>query len=282
MKNYSIKEYYQFVEYLSGLSNINLPHERLKQISLDSYKAESEEEIAVKKIANSYLYALSNINQVINKEILSDKYYLLTKKYLKDNQIIKILEEYYKYFDESIHYLVAKVHFKVLEVVKEKAVEMAFILSNLIMIKRKRGILIPHTLIHINYKKAIKQKNINSLLYILAQIESKHTRKNHKKISKKEIEEFFKNNKNIKEKFKIEKLFLYGSYASGKANKESDLDLLIIYQENLINKERNNNTKKLKSFLQNQLREKIDILDFSFAVKNLNIGGMENLITLIN
>ena len=92
MKNYSIKEYYQFVEYLSGLSNINLPHERLKQISLDSYKAESEEEIAVKKIANSYLYALSNINQVINKEILSDIYYLLTKKYLKDNQIIKILE----------------------------------------------------------------------------------------------------------------------------------------------------------------------------------------------
>lgn len=79
----------------------------------------------------------------------------------------------------------------------------------------------------------------------------------------------------------IKKLYLYGSQAKKKTTKESDIDLLIIYNKELINYERCLNEEKLITFLSNKMKTKVDIIDFTHAIEKLDIVEMENIITLI-
>ena len=99
---------------------------------------------------------------------------------------------------------------------------------------------------------------------------------------KQEIIEKIKSLKSqLKVKYKIKKFYLYGSYAKEKVTLSSDLDFLVIFNEDLIPTEKGFFLKQLKEDLQAQMNIKIDLLDFSHALKFLDICEMENIVTLI-
>ena len=137
--NYKIKHYYRFIEFINKLLGKKLPHERFKLICIDNYKAESQLELEVKKMSDSYLYLLSNINQSLTTNIIKNSYYLLTEQILDEEVVEMIVRVFYQNYDEAIHYLAALIHFAVLDNVKNKKIEFAFMLSNLVMYKRKRN-----------------------------------------------------------------------------------------------------------------------------------------------
>ena len=62
---------------------------------------------------------------------------------------------------------------------------------------------------------------------------------------------------------------------------QSDLDLLVIFDKEMLPLEKGMIIKKLCDFLENKIKIHIDILDFSHALENLDISEMENIITLI-
>lgn len=277
------KYYYRFVEEVLKLRKINLPHERFKLIVLDEYKIETKEEGSVKSFADAYLYLLNNLNQVLTIDIIITTYYLLTKTKLNKKIAEKIITLFYLHYDETEHYLSALIHFTVLENVCKKRIEFAFMLSNYIMIKRNETVLIPFKIIHRNYYESIKEKNINKLMYLFAQMERRikfNIISNN--ISKYKIIDFIKEKQNeIRLRFGVLKLFLYGSFSKEKRVNISDLDLLIIYEENLLNFERKKNNEELKKYLKDKLSINIDLIDFTHAMKNLDKKEMENIITLI-
>ena len=85
----------------------------------------------------------------------------------------------------------------------------------------------------------------------------------------------------LKKKFCLSKLYLYGSYAKENITVSSDLDLLVIFEKEMIPIEKGFIVDKLRKYLEKIFQVKIDILDFSHALKNLDINEMENIITLI-
>ena len=99
------------------------------------YKAESNIEKEVKQTANAYLYALNNINQSCSKEMIQDIYYLLAHKQLKENIINEILETYYVNLNEDVIYLTSMLHLKIIEKVKKRKTELAFVLQHIVMIQ---------------------------------------------------------------------------------------------------------------------------------------------------
>lgn len=278
-----IKLYYRFVEFTSRLVGYSLPHERFKRLILDDFKAESKEEKEVKQFANAYLYILNNINQSVTKEVLQESYYLLTHECLNDELSRQILETFYMHYDENSHYVAMMVHLKILELIKKREMEFAFMISNLIMFKKERYPLIPYEYMYEAYIKTIENKNKDKLMVIFSQIEAiTKPHENRSNLSKEEIIVKVRENKQylIKE-FYLSKLYLYGSYAKERVTTQSDLDLLVIFNKEMLPLEKGMVIKNLSDFLENKLKIHIDILDFSHALENLDISEMENIITLI-
>lgn len=282
-KEIDIKCYYRFIEFTSKLIGIQLPHERFKRIAMDDYKAESKQEVKVKRLANAYLYLLNNIQQSFTKELLEHTYFLLTNKRLNKNKIQNILTEFYKNYDESSHYLVAYLHLIILEQIKIHSIEFALMISNYILLKKGRFPIIPYLNVQKNYKKIIKNKDINQMMYFIAQSEAISKPKFiQTSLDKDTIVYKFKEMKEeLKKKFCLSKLYLYGSYAKENITASSDLDLLVIFEKEMMPIEKGFIVDKLRKYLEKIFQVKIDLLDFSHALKNLDINEMENIITLI-
>lgn len=281
--NMEIKYFYRFVEFTSKLLGVDLPHERFKLIVLDNFKAESKEEINVKNFAEAYLYLINNTNQSLTITVITKTYYLLTNIVLEEDTSKKILEVYYQNYDETSHYLAALVHFAVLNNIEKRNVEFAFMLSNLIMLKKQRHPFIPYVFMYDTYFKAIEEKNLNKLMLIFAEVEVCSTPKyNPKELNLDNIINEIKFCKLVlKRKFNVKKLYLYGSYAKQKTSINSDLDLLVIFDKNLMNFERCRNNNQLIKYLSERFQITVDLLDFTHAMTNLDINEMENIITLI-
>lgn len=278
-----VKHFYRFIEFTSKLLNVGLSHERFKLLVLDDFKAESKEEFNVKNFADAYLYLTNNINQSLTTKILKNAYFLLTGITFKEEVLNKILEIYYQNYDESSHYLAALVHFAVLDSVNERKIEFAFMLSNLIMYKKKRNPFIPYKFCYDDYFKAIKERDLNKLMYVFASIEASFkSLLENKELTFDEIVCVIKDEAMIlKNKYNVKKLYLYGSFAKGKTFVTSDLDMLIIYDKSLMAFERLKKGEELKKYLTEMLKIHVDLIDFSHALEELDICEMENMITLI-
>lgn len=278
-----IKYYYRFIEFTSKMLSADLPHERFKLIALDNFKTESKGELKVKCFAEAYLYLINNKNQSLTTMIIQKAYFLLTGIMLEEKVCKEILEVYYQHYDETSHYMAALIHFAVLDSVKERKVEFAFMMSNLMMLKKQRYPFIPYEFMFEAYFKAIEEKNINKLMYIFAEIEvSPKPHYSPKKLEQTEIIEKIKGCKAVlRGKYNIKKLYLYGSYAKQKTSLTSDLDFLVIFDKELLNFERARNIEELTTYLSKMLEITVDLLDFTHAMDNLDISEMENIITLI-
>ena len=241
-KEIDIKLYYRFVEFTSRLVGVGLPHERFKQITLDDFKAESNEEKEVKQFANAYLYILNNIHQSVTKELLQESYYLLTHEQLDEEIAKKILETYYMHYDENSHYVAMMIHFKILELVNARNIEFAFMISNLVMLKKGRYPLIPYEHIYEIYKKTIENQNKDKLMVLFSEMEViTKPYENHSNLSREEI----------------------------------------LFNKEMLPLERGIVIKNLTEYLENKINIHFDIIDFSHALNHLDISEMENSITII-
>ena len=281
--NDNIKQYYRFIEFVSKLLGIDLPHERFKLIALNKYKVESKEEREVSSLKDAYLYLLNNSSQVLTRQLLINTYYLLTNKFLNSEIVDQLIEEYYKNIDDPVIELVSKVHLRTLNKVNERKIEFAFILSNYILFKNKEKLLIPYEWNFKDYKEACELLSKDRVLISILEMQSHSKDTNDKKdISFNEIVSKLKEKEEVlKKRFLVKGLYLYGSLTKGSNYDQSDLDLLVIFNDKLINMQKEKLKEELQKYLSNELDVRTDLIDFMHALNNLDISEMENIISII-
>ena len=256
--------------------------ERVYEIYYDKIKSLSYLESKIKNISNSYNYILNNINQPISEDLLNQSYYLMTCELLERNIVDEILRIYYKNVDCNPHSLAALLHLYITNNITKNNIEFAFLISNYIMLKKDRWFLMPYEYCHNDYREAIKNNDLSSLIRIFYGIELVKKEKKPCLLSREEV---IQKIKSIKEElvnnYYIEKLYLFGSFAKGNNTNKSDLDFVVIFNESLINKEKNDMMKIVKEYLKNEFDCDVDLLDFSYALNTFDKSQMEYLITLI-
>lgn len=256
--------------------------ERVYEIYYDKIKSLSYLESKIKNISNSYNYILNNINQPISEDLLNQSYYLMTCELLERNIVDEILRIYYKNIDVAPHSLAALLHLYITNNITKNNIEFAFLISNYVMLKKNRWFLMPYEYCHKDYKEAIKSNDLSSLIRIFYDIELVKKEKKPCLLSRDDV---IQKIKGIKEElvnnYYIEKLYLFGSFAKGNNTEKSDLDLVVIFNESLINKEKNDMIKIMKNYLSNEFDCDVDLLDFSYALDTFDKSQMEYLITLI-
>lgn len=277
------KEFYRFIEFTMKMQETGLTHERIKQIIKDKTQALSVEEKEVRNLTDAFTYIVNNVNQTFSKETINKSYYMLNLEVMDEEKQEEILKTYYKYSDESIYLRVAKIQNKIIELKINKKIEYSLLLANLIMLKKSRGILITYPNISEIYKEALINRNEEKLMLLYSRLETISNSENEsKEIDVEKINEYIKRNKNyILARYHVEKLYLYGSFAKNTMNKNSDIDFLVMLEEDIINIEKERIIKELIEYLTKEIGIKVDIIDFTHAMKVLEINEMENIITLI-
>ena len=141
-----IKKINKLVFYIFVLRKYKIPKERIDQIVNDEISCLTDEETMTKRFVNSLKYLFNNINQVFNEEILNHLYFLLTNMLLDKEISSKIIQLYYGNIDNSTYYLTAIIHLYITNNIKISAIEYAFIVSELIMLKKNKSLIIPNGL----------------------------------------------------------------------------------------------------------------------------------------
>lgn len=236
----------------------------------------------IKRFCNSSNYIFNNINQSFTKELIIQAYFLLTNELLDKEIATKIIELYYKNIDVAPHSLAALLHLHIRNNIEKNSIEFAFLISNYIMLKKDRWFLIPYEYCHSDYSEAIENSDISSLIRIFYDIELIKREKKACLLSRDEVIQKIKSiKKELVSSYCVDKLYLFGSFAKGNNTEKSDLDFVVIFNESLINKEKNDMIKKVKEYLKNEFDCDVDLLDFSYALDTFDKSQMEYLITLI-
>lgn len=270
----------KIIFYIFVLINHKIPRRKIEQITKDEIKCFTEEELRIKRLFNALNYIFNNINQTLNEEMLNALHYLLTNSLLDQEIVGKIVALYYENIDNSAYYLSALIHFFIINNIDN--IEFAFTVSELVMLKKKKTLLIPRDFSHAKYRNVILNKDFSLLVRLMFEMEYICDNKIPCKYSKKEIIQKIKNAKeDLIERFNIRKLYLFGSFAKGTNNEKSDVDFLVILDESFINIERLECISLLKEYLNELFGCSVDVLDFNFALNELGENEMEHIITLI-
>lgn len=260
----------------------NVIRERITDIYNDKCNSLLEVEKNIKSYSNCSNYIFNNINQSFVEELIIQAYFLLTNELLESEIASKIIETYYKNIDVAPHSLAALLHLYILNNIEKNNIEFAFLMSNYIMLKKDRWFLMPYEYCHNDYREAIKNNDISSLIRIFYDIELVKKEKKACLLSRDEVIQKIKFiKKELVISYRIDKLYLFGSFAKGNNTEKSDLDFVVIFNESLINKEKNDMIKKVKEYLKNEFDCDVDLLDFSYALDTFDKSQMEYLITLI-
>ena len=270
----------KIIFYISGLLDHKIPRKKIELITTDEIECFTKEEFYIKRLYNALNYLFNNSNQTLSKEMLSTLYYLLTNSLADELIVEKIVAIYYENIDNSAYYLSALVHLFIINNINN--IEFAFIVSELIMLKKKKTLLVPRDFVHNDYNIAILNKDFSLFVRLMFEMEYIYDNSNPCKYTKDKIIKKIKDiKKDLKVKFNIRKLYLFGSFAKGTNNENSDIDFLVILDENLINIERLELISLLKEYLSKLFECSVDVLDFTFALKELGENEMEHIITLI-
>ena len=89
------------------------------------------------------------------------------------------------------------------------------------------------------------------------------------------------NKRKLVDDFSINAIFLYGSYAKNNMNYQSDIDLLVIFNAENNLHEKNSKKILLSNYLEKLFSKTVEVIDFEYAIKKLDISEMENIVHII-
>mgnify|MGYP000304344423 CR=1 FL=1 len=270
------------IYFVKKIINETIVQERIKEIVYDKFTCLTNQELSIKRFDNSFKYIINNIHQTFNIEMIIQSYFMLTNELFDNDIATKLIELYYKNIDVATHSLAALLHLYIINNIEKNNIEFAFLISNYIMLKKDRWFLMPYEYCHNDYKEAIDSNDLSSLIRIFYDIELVKKEKVPCLSSRDEVIQkvkFIK--KDLLSNYKIEKLYLFGSFAKGNNTEKSDLDFVVIFNKSLINKEKNDMIKNMKNYLSKEFDCDVDLLDFSYALDTFDKSQMEYLITLI-
>ncbi|MCM1131735.1 MAG: nucleotidyltransferase domain-containing protein [Roseburia sp.] len=258
----------KLIEKILRFYDLNISHERFKGViySNDEFQTPLEEKI--KNYYDAYMFLLMNHKTPFTSSIIQKFYYIIFEKEIDPSLALKISSKFIYLSNESKIFKAIDLHlfvYSLLEEVKEYERWMiSLMFFNYILVKE--GIPCVY-FVRSDLEKYLayqgNQKKLKELLYNVV-IYSKFQKKSYtnklKNISVEDIDTFFlKNREYIQETYKIEHIFLYGSFAKNTARKDSDIDLLVVFKEDMNYEDKMNYKDELVKYLTKEFCRYVDI-----------------------
>lgn len=253
---------------------------KAKNIILNKEYPTNKSEYLIRSINDCRLFLQDNISYLIDRNLFIKSYFLLTGKKLSNKKAERLVYVYYQYKDEED--FIVELIYELNSVIKYKKVEYALLLLNYFFV-RKKGyeIRIPQSKFK-ELKMMFKDKEyISKNIEFIKSVSKKIDRRN-KRLSLNKIIKFFNMNKEkIINTYSIKNIFLFGSYAERTNNFYSDLDLLVIFNKEVMSMDAIDLRNKFICFLENKLDIDVDVLLFEDSIKVIDPMSLNKTIKII-
>lgn len=268
---------------------IDFSHDRYKQIIYGEIEADTKLENKMKRYYDGYMYLLKNNKTAFTKGLLKRFLMIMLDEKIDEYILLKIVNEYNQLRWDEAREMAIKVHNYVYEELKDinemERILIALMLFNSSLVRRNHPI-ITFTLRNIiKYINLMKEKAdvselikdaINSSRY-----QEKSYYKNLRPITLMDI--YYKMNdmkKEIEEKYKIKSILIYGSFSKGLERKDSDIDFLVMLDENISYKEKLKLIEELKDELTKEFKRYVDIHEINKYLNDFMINETKNAIKI--
>ena len=263
-----LKKVGKLIEKILRFFELDFRHERFKAViyAKDEFQTPFEEKM--KHYFDAYYYLLSNAKSPFTASVFQRFYYLIFEHPAEENIASKITSEWIWLSGESRITKAIYLHcyvFSLLNDLNEMERWMvSFMMLNYFLVKEN----IP--CLYLNYRDLAEyaenkgnEEKVKNLLYqiiLQAQTQKKSYYKQLKKITLEDIALLFGEKQNfIRETYQIEHVFVYGSFAKNTARIDSDIDLLILFKEDISYPEKKRCKEELVRYLTKEFNRYVDI-----------------------
>ncbi len=258
----------KLIEKILRYYDMDISHERFKAIIYCQDEFQTSLEEKVKNYYDAYLYLLMNCKSPLTEVLIQKFYYIIFGKELKESIASKISSQYIFLSNESRITKAIDFHLYVYSLFNEEKEYERWLISlmffNYVLVKEN----IP--CIHLNKKDLdnyVKYRNnvkrLKEILYdvvVYSKFQKKSYTKGLKELSTEDIEQLLiQNQYEIQEKYKIDHIFIYGSFSKNTARIDSDIDLLVIFKEDMNYTEKTHCREELTKYLTNEFCRYVDI-----------------------
>ena len=262
--DYSLKNVLLFVKNLCKMINLDIDYDECKNLMLGHKTSITNNEKKVKNIYDSLNYLLAQKENNIDESIIKKWYFILYEKTVDNMLTIRIINTIYNLNNETI---IENIENTIKEI-KEFSNDNVICLQWLYYLLYKNGyttLLLNKNEVfslqnELNKDNKISKETILNLILTQQVIYEPNIRK----ITKQEIIKEILINKNIfKDYLKISHISLFGSFSKDEDTLESDIDLLVSFEEVSSYSQKKSRVTLLKDILEKSLGRQIDVLEIS-------------------
>ncbi len=255
---------------------------RFKDIILNKETPNSYKEMHYKEMDDCYLFLMNNLKNNLDISIFIKSYFLLTNKRMSKRNAFKLISIYYQYKDCNIIELLSFLLEEINNFIRYKKIEYSLLLINYFFKKNEDSEMEIYPSMFQSLKKMFSNKeNQIASLWMLKKSLTYQEEKSFKEVSKEEILNFFHIHKaNIIHKFLIKRLFLFGSFAENTYHNQSDLNLIVIFNDSITCGEKILLSRKLEKFIEEKLNIKADVIHFEYAITSMDFMSLNKILTI--
>lgn len=258
----------KLIEKILCYYDLNISHERFKAVIFSNDEFQTSLEEKIKNYYDGYMYLLMNQKSPLTTSIIKKFYYIIFEKELEEPLALKISSKYIFLSNETKIFKAIELHHYVYSLLEEEReyerwmISLMFFNYSLV----KEGIPCVY-LMRRDLEKYLayqnNQEKLKELLYnvvIFSKFQKKSYTNKLKNISLEDLDTFFLENREyIQEAYKVEHIFLYGSFAKGTARIDSDIDLFVIFKEDISSQEKMQYKEELEKYLTKEFCRYVDI-----------------------
>ncbi len=252
----------------------DIDYQKFKGIIYGNTEPSTKTEKEYKNVYDTYIYLLINRKIQIDLHFNRRWYYLLFEKEIPEDLSQKLINEIYEIDELTNLEKVARIHLKIYEIFegedKKNQKIIAFLMLNYLLYRYDYPMIKLLYKDFTEYDEVIKTKDEQKLTIFLIKllqkqkIQDKSYYKNLKPLSLEEVYEGIKEEKEtLKELFRVKSVAITGSFSKGDMRIDSDIDLLISYQDPICYIEKIKCYNGLKEYLENKFKRFVDLIETS-------------------
>ncbi len=281
-----------FIRRLIEHLGLDIGHDDFKTVINGTKEIVSDTEYKVKFFFDSYSYLINNANMVFSKNLLQRFFFILMGKELEDYRISAIQSSYYDFDSLPMLQRILQTHFKVYSALEEYddtyRTGSAFLILNYLLIKNK---LIPIRFFAHDFDQyeKIKLEYMNgdlmpAVAFLLDKLTHERTQskayyKNLVSLSTQEIIEKIRTNRSqISLLYKVQSVILFGSFAKKTQTFDSDIDLGVVFEDDLSYEEKTGYAEGLKEYLFSIFNRFVDVQEINGYIEEKLLVGFQKYI----
>lgn len=262
----------RFIKLILRYQGYDFNHDRYKGVIYNEIAYNSKTEEMAKRYYDAYCYLLNNSKNPLTTKILSKFFYLLEID-IKNTKLIKLVSLFFKCDEDVAVDKAILFHLEAYKIITDldEAMVIALMLFNYTLVKNDHPSvqlnsceLTDYEILRDRYYTGDKKPIYLLMLNVIRnnKYQEKSYYLNLKPLNIKEIYNSLINDKEmLKEKYQIKSLAIYGSYAKGNNRIDSDIDMLVSFNDDLLMEEKLKNVAELESMYYKRFNRFVDILE---------------------